>query len=415
VPSTDWPSGFSLPMADRHAIFKTLACVVLAATTCAGLTACGGSSSSSQGKSAKIDTCLRSQGVVVSSTGAVKPTSAVSPKQFVVALEKCGVRGGTFSGLERAGPTSSAKRIVVERELVKQVTCLREHGFHVTATKNVEQQLFNANGVNTKSVRFRAANRECREKFVEAIRKLGPGYAPDEGNGPSSVASTGADEPIANPRAVAYARAVNLRPADVPGLVPDARRKEGTGTFLERCERPAGSDEAIGIPSQVFEENLEHGKRSKGSGILGILSIYPLESVRSAVYTTTSSTLAADAVALATGTVGQACLRQSFLGTAQVTSESGHQEPFFTAVKVSPLHVQIAGLQIQGMRASASLAANMTNTSNRQPYYDDVLGFSSGPHEIFLKVTSSPRNPAATEQRVLSLLYNRAEAHKLSA
>ena len=226
-------------------------------------------------------------------------------------------------------------------------------------------------------------------------------------------APVGADIQIASVQAVAYARAVNLRRADVPGLVPTVRQKEGAGTFLGRCERPAGSGEAAGIPSQAFEENLEHGRRSKGSGILGILSIYPLESVRSAVYTTTSSTLAAHAVALATGTVGQACLRQSFLGTAQVTSESGHQEPFFTAVKVSPLHVQIAGLQIQGMRASASLAAGMTNTPNRQPYYQDVLGFSSGPHEIFLKVTSSPRDPAATDRRLLTLLYGRAQAHKL--
>jgi hypothetical protein len=109
--------------------------------------------------------------------------------------------------------------------------------------------------------------------------------------------------------------------------------------------------------------------------------------------------------------VGQACLRQSFLGTTQVSSESGHQEPFFTAVKVSPLHVQIAGLQIQGIRASASLAAGMTNTPNRQPYYQDLLGFSSGPHEIFLKVTSSPSDPAATERRLLSLLYSRARTH----
>jgi hypothetical protein len=228
----------------------------------------------------------------------------------------------------------------------------------------------------------------------------------------SITGRVGADTPIADAQTVAYAHAVNLRRSDVPGLVLDARRKEGMGTFLGRCERPAGSGETAGIPSQAFEENMEHGERSKGSGILSILSIYPLESVRSAVYTTTSSTLATHAVAVATGTVGQACLRESFRGTTQVSSESGHQEPFFTEVKVSPLHVQIAGLQIQGIRASASLAAGMTNTPNRQPYYQDLLGFSSGPHEIFLKVTSSPRDPAATEQRLLSLLHTRAQAHK---
>jgi hypothetical protein len=166
--------------------------IVVVATVVAG---CGGASSSSQGKLAKIDTCLRSEGVVVSGTGTGELTPGMSPKRLAAALKKCGVRGGTFSGAEQSGPTSSAKRIVVERELVKQVTCLQEHGFHVTATKNVEQQLFNANGVNTKSVRFRAANRECRQKFVEAIRKLGHGYAPGEGSEPNKSGTSAPQVP----------------------------------------------------------------------------------------------------------------------------------------------------------------------------------------------------------------------------
>jgi hypothetical protein len=411
VSDPDWAPGLLLRMADQRTIFATLACVVLAALTCAGLTACGGSSSSSRNKLATISTCLRKEGLAPSSTDPGEVPLGMTPKQLVVALKKCGVRGGTFSGAEESGPTSPAKRIVVGRELVKQVTCLQEHGFQVTATKNVEQQLFNANGVDTKSARFRAANRECRQKFVEAIRKLGPGYAPDEGNGRSSVASTGAEEPIANPQAIAYAHTVNLRRSDVRALVPTARQKEGTGTFLGRCERPVGSDEAIGIPSQAFTQNLE---RKKGPGVLGVLSIYPEESVRSAVYTTTTSTRAAHALDVAIGPVGQTCLRQSFPETAEVRSESGQEEPLFAEVKVFPIDVQVGRVHIQGMRASASLAAVMTNTSKRQPYYDDLLGFSCGPSEIFLKVSSSPSDPAATERRLLALLHTRAQANKLS-
>ncbi len=218
----------------------------------------------------------------------------------------------------------------------------------------------------------------------------------------SSSATLRASTHLTNPETVAYARAVNLRAADVPGLVPAARQKEGTGIFLGRCERPAGSGEAVGIPSQAFRQNLEHKKGS------GILSIYPEESVRSVVYTTTSSTLAAHAITVAIGTVGQACLRQSFLaGGGIVSSESG-QEPVFTKSIVSELHIPVGRVQIRGMRASASLAADMANAPNRQPYYEDVLGFSSGPHEIFLKITSSPRNPTATDRRLLTLLYSRA-------
>jgi hypothetical protein len=226
----------------------------------------------------------------------------------------------------------------------------------------------------------------------------------------SSSAAAGGRTPIASAQDRAYAHAVNLRAADVPGLVPTVRQKEGAGTFLGRCEKPAGDGETSGIPSQAFSQSLE---RKKGPGVLGVLSIYPEESVRSAVYTTTTSTGAAHSLDVAVGPVGQACLRRYFRGTTQVSSESGHEEPFFTQVKVFPLHIQIEPVQIQGMRASASLAAGMTNTPNRQPYYEDLLGFSSGPHEIFLKITSSPSDPGATERRLLTLLHSRTEAHKL--
>ena len=204
-------------------------------------------------------------------------------------------------------------------------------------------------------------------------------------------APVGADIPIASAQAVAYARTVNLRRADVPGLVPTVRQKEGAGTFLGRCERPAGSGEAAGIPSQAFEENLDteavQGVRhprhpqhlSPGIGPFRRLHDHKLNTC---------------------GPRGCRRHRHSGSGLSQGvlsrdhTSEQRIRTPrTLHAVKVSPLHVEIAGLQIQGMRASASLAAGMTNTPNRQPYYQDVLGFSSGPHQIFLKVTSRHANP----------------------
>ncbi len=190
----------------------TAVAMVVVATMVAG---CGGASSSSRNKLATISTCLRKEGLAPSGTGPGEVPPGMTPKQLVVALKKCGVRTGHLASPVEAGVVSAAKRAVVERELVKQVTCLQEHGFHVTATKNVEQQLFNANGVNTKSVRFRAANRECRQKFVEAIRKLGPGYGPDEGAGSSSVASTG--PPVSSQRETRYAECVHKYGATTVG------------------------------------------------------------------------------------------------------------------------------------------------------------------------------------------------------
>jgi hypothetical protein len=173
----------------------------------------------------------------------------MTPKQLVVALKKCGVRTGNLASPVEASVASAAKRAVVERELVKQVTCLQEHGFYVVATKNVEQQLFNANGVNTRSVRFRAANRECRQKFVEAIRKLGPGYGPDEGAGSSPVASTGPS--VSSPRDTKYARCVHKYGATTVGTgalsglrIPRDMSSTELRAMLKNCGSDPGGSRA---------------------------------------------------------------------------------------------------------------------------------------------------------------------------
>jgi hypothetical protein len=217
-------------------VMLVAATVVVAAT----VTGCGEASSNSRNSLAAISTCLHKEGLAPTSTSPGDVPPGMTSKQLVAALKKCGVRGGAFSGAEESGPTSPAKRIVVERELVKQVTCLQEHGFHVTATKNVEQQLFNANGVDTKSVRFRAANRKCRQKFVEAIRKLGPGYGPDEGAGSSSVASTGPS--VSSQRGTRYAECVHKYGATTIGTgalsglrIPSDMSSTELRVMLKKC------------------------------------------------------------------------------------------------------------------------------------------------------------------------------------
>jgi hypothetical protein len=125
-----------------------------------------------------------------------------------------------------------------------------------------------------------------------------------------------------------------------------------------------------------------------------------------------SQTLAAGALAFATGSDGQACLRRAFLGGGLVGSESGREEALFRQVRVSPLHLRVPGVPVlwmRAMRATATVAALMSDTPGREPYYEDLAGFALGPSVIFLKVTSSPRDPTALERRLLPLLYDRAE------
>jgi hypothetical protein len=173
----------------RH---HALTVAVLAATLMT-LAGCGASSGDSRDEVARADDCLRAAGIVPSTTGPGSLPVGMTPTQLLAMLMTCGVRTGRAAGQVEAGVTSAAKRAMVERELVKQVTCLQGHGFQVTVPRNIEEKLFNADGVDTRSARFRAAERECRQKFVEAVRTLGPGYGPEgstDTGGAGSVTKT---------------------------------------------------------------------------------------------------------------------------------------------------------------------------------------------------------------------------------
>jgi hypothetical protein len=172
----------------RHGLKAALVVTTLASVTT--LTACGGSSGSAPSKTADVSSCLHKAGIASTGKGASELPPGMSPTQLVAALRKCGVRTGDLAGSLEPGVVTGAKREMAERELVKQVTCLHEHGFDVTVSRNVKEKLFNANGVNTRSARFRAADEECRQKFVEAIRKLGSGFGLEHGSGATPQAAT---------------------------------------------------------------------------------------------------------------------------------------------------------------------------------------------------------------------------------
>ena len=104
----------------------------------------------------------------------------------------------------------------------------------------------------------------------------------------------------------------------------------------------------------------------------------------------------------------------------QVTSETGATtgptgKLIFSHVKVSALRSPVQDIPAYGLRISSDFAIKTPGTKGPSRYYEDFLGFAVGPAVIVLSDTSSPRPfPAATERRLLSLLYSRAKAHKLS-
>jgi hypothetical protein len=205
------------------------------------LASCGGSSGGAPSKIAIVAYCLRKGGIVLSSTGPVELQREMTPTQFGATLQRCGVATGHYSGLLEIGPSNGAKRAAVERELVKQVSCLQEHGFHVTATENEEQKLFNANGVNTRSARFRAASTRCRERFVAEVRSLGPGYGLEHARPKTSesgrvLGSQGEGSAILAECARKYGAEV-IEAAGAVGLrVPSGKSDTQVAALIKTCE-----------------------------------------------------------------------------------------------------------------------------------------------------------------------------------
>lgn len=222
--------------------------------------------------------------------------------------------------------------------------------------------------------------------------------------GSSSASSTGESAPLSH-RAVAYATAVNLRAADVPGLAASRVRLKNTrhGGLdpVEGCDG-GGGQKVTGIISPRFFASLDHG---------GVLTLLPLEAVQSTVFPAVSPVIASRALQAVVSTRGRACLKQS-QGSAESQAEHGPREPVFTQIEVSAPPSPLRNVRVYGLRTTAKSDFGTTGRSN---YYEDFFAFMVGSSVITLNATGDPHPfPAGTERRLLSLLYSRAEAHKLS-
>jgi hypothetical protein len=235
-----------------------------------------------------------------------------------------------------------------------------------------------------------------------------------------------AGPPITNAQALAYAHAVNLRAADVPGMtnrVP--RTKFGRFSVPARIQKPEGETNgvslAVAIPGCVNAANsggvvagmvsaLFHRPRPVRHVDRARLYVLPIETVESMVYVMQSSALASQDVATIGSAGVRACIKRHL---AQQHGTSVGSEPDKTHVEVSSLPSPLQGVKVYGLRVSGTLAAAFSGDGVRPPFYDDTLSFSVGATEIALKVTSAAHAPTATERRLLALLYSRAKAHKL--
>jgi hypothetical protein len=206
---------------------------------------------------------------------------------------------------------------------------------------------------------------------------------------------------ITKAQAVAYARVVNLRAGDVPGMaVTGPGKSEGTrerrsSDALARCAGIVSrGQQLVDISSPTFTGGraLEQEQISSGVSVLS------------------SAAAAAREFAAIRSARGRACITS--FAERELSSESRGLLHYVRLV-AAPLRAPLAGIDASfGLRLTVVLAAR--RGGHRFYLYLDSLGFRDGPAEIGLNLSGfSHPVSSATERRLLSMLYARARAHKL--
>jgi hypothetical protein len=233
------------------------------------------------------------------------------------------------------------------------------------------------------------------------------------GCGASNVASaSGVTAPITKAQAVAFARAVELQPSDLPGSAP-------------YVGEPGSPPEAA-----EFQRLLHCGHRGKPRGVTVAAERSVLadryrdgigEVVASVVIVMPSEALANAEIATLRSPSGRTCmahdLRSSDLGTGGPDSPA-----YATSVTYVPV-AHLLGPEAVVLHWLARLRRSPRVGLRRRRgfpppaklvYSVDAI-FRVGAADIVFYTLSEHRLfPAAAEDRLLALLYNRAEAHKLS-
>ena len=223
---------------------------------------------------------------------------------------------------------------------------------------------------------------------LAASSVLSGGCSASSSNG--STRTNGSD-PIENARALAYAHAVNLRAADLPGWTsagPEVQAKRVPfGAALARCG----------------------GAIYPALGVGGVGSLFrrpprlQMELMQSGVLVTPSADVASRDVAANRSARVQACVARVI--TSVQPRGPSRRRPVAT---ISPLPNPLPGVESYGLKVIITAVSGGGTVLGRQ----DVLGFVSGPAVIALTASYAAKSAlSANEHQLLSLLYSRAKAH----
>lgn len=216
------------------------------------------------------------------------------------------------------------------------------------------------------------------------------------GCGGTGTSTDGTAPQITKAGARAYAQAVNLRAADVPGMSATAPEEERVApqpldNHFARCVGRVVPDQLlVSIRSAAFRGHVPD----------------KFEQVNSQVEVMPTTRLAAQHNAAYRTSRGLACISRVL---APALAGAGAAEAGYP--NVSRLSTPLPGIRGSfGIR----IATHISATAGQVPVYIDVFAFLSGPAEVSLLASGAPRPvPAAVEHRLLSLLHRRALARGL--
>lgn len=239
------------------------------------------------------------------------------------------------------------------------------------------------------------------------------------------------------------ARAINLRPGDLPGSTATQVREQHVragplGEAAERCDGGlTASRDVVSYSSPRFARR--ERRRQAQSGPVEVTAprhsaeaapasqpTYssirePFESVHSVVYVFGSEAAALRELAALSSARARVCVEQGqkearTIGGSSGGAASDDQKSLSAAaethVEVTPIPTSLGGPSF-GLRSSGETSSLF---ALRPParIYGDSLGFVTGRALVVLDTTSEQRPPpAALEGRLLSLLHSRAQAHRL--
>ncbi len=240
----------------------------------------------------------------------------------------------------------------------------------------------------------------CGKSNSTTTTVLAPAPAPSHGAGSAGGSAPAGARPWSKGEAEAFARAVNLTAADVPGFTPAPASTPGETPAERRLQaETAHCLGGTGGGRAIVEAGSPHFQRTAGA-LSG--------SVSSEVNVSRTAALAGAELAKIRSPRTRACLERYMQALLGARAGGGGVTSTVRVVSGNPPAPGTTGGF--GWRITVALAVRGTQI----PVYLDILGFVYGPAQVSLFSTGLPEPfPASAEEHLYSLLLTRARAHKL--